>query len=53
MKHVNIPCSVTIEVEDEVSLDDEDALMNAVLDQHGKYIEVDARYLGYELAEEA
>lgn len=53
MKYVNIPATVTIEVNDDVALDDEDALMDAVIDQHGKYPEIDARHLGYELAEEA
>jgi hypothetical protein len=52
-RYLNIPCSVTIEVDDDFDMDDEDALMDAVFDQHGKYPTVDARYLGYEVVEEA
>lgn len=53
MRYLNIPCTITVEVEDEFDMEDEDGLYMQVLDQHGKYPTVDARYLGYEMVEEA
>jgi hypothetical protein len=54
-RYLNIPCSVTIEVDDDFDLYNvtDDDLMEIVVDQHGKYPTVDARYLGYEVVEEA
>lgn len=52
-RYLNIPCTITIEVEVDFDMDDEEALFNAVVEQHGKYPELDARHLGYEMVEEA
>ena len=48
---INIPCSITIEVDDDFDIEDEEALYEEVVAHHGKYPEVDARCLGYELVE--
>lgn len=34
-------------------MEDEEALYDEVVEQHGKYPTLDARYLGYEMVEEA
>ena len=46
-KQISIPCSIWVTVDPDFDETDEDALFQAVLDQHGKYPEIDSRNLGY------